>query len=62
MCIRDSSKPVKKTVDEVVDKLEELQVVRACYDQWCRLQMCIRDRDYAQEVIDLGGQMGIVEA
>ena len=31
-------KPVKKTVDEVVDKLEELQVVRACYDQWCRLQ------------------------
>ena len=25
-------------VDEVVDKLEELQVVRACYDQWCRLQ------------------------
>ena len=32
------SKPVKKTVDEVVDKLEELQVVRACYDQWCRLQ------------------------
>ena len=32
------SKPVKKTVDEVVDKLEELLVVRACYDQWCRLQ------------------------
>ena len=32
------SKPVKKTVDEVVDKLEELQVVRACFDQWCRLQ------------------------
>ena len=32
------SKPVKKTVDEGVDKLEELQVVRACYDQWCRLQ------------------------
>ena len=31
-------KSVKKTVDEVVDKLEELQVVRACYDQWCRLQ------------------------
>ena len=28
-------KPVKKTVDEVVDKLEELPVVRACYDQWC---------------------------
>ena len=32
------SKPVKKTVDEVVDKLEELPMVRACYDQWCRLQ------------------------
>ena len=31
-------KSVKKTVDEVVDKLEELLVVRACYDQWCRLQ------------------------
>ena len=32
------SKPVKKTVDEVVDKLEELLVVRECYDQWCILQ------------------------
>ena len=32
------SKPVKKTVDEIVDKLEELPVVRACYDQWCVLQ------------------------
>ena len=32
------SKPVKKTVDEVVDKLEELPVVRECYDRWCRLQ------------------------
>ena len=31
-------KPVKKTVDEVVDKLAELPVVRACYDQWYRLQ------------------------
>ena len=31
-------KSVKKTVDEVVDKLEELPVVRACYDRWCRLQ------------------------
>ena len=31
-------KPVKKTVDEIVDKLEELPVVRACYDQWCILQ------------------------
>ena len=31
-------KSVKKTVDEVVDKLEELPVVRECYDQWCRLQ------------------------
>ena len=29
---------VKKTVDEVVDKLEELLVVRECYDQWCILQ------------------------
>ena len=31
-------KPVKKTVDEVVDKLEELPVVQACYDQWYSLQ------------------------
>ena len=31
-------KSVKKTVDEVVDKLEELPVVQACYDQWCALQ------------------------
>ncbi|WP_418502601.1 MobP3 family relaxase [Dysosmobacter welbionis] len=31
-------KSVKKTVDEVVDKLEELPVVRECYDQWCALQ------------------------
>lgn len=29
---------VKKTVDEVVDKLEELPAVRECYDRWCRLQ------------------------
>ena len=31
-------KSVKKTVDEIVDKLEELPVVRLCYDQWCALQ------------------------
>ena len=31
-------KSVKKTVDEVVDKLEELPAVRKCYDQWCTLQ------------------------
>ncbi|GBF70087.1 hypothetical protein LAWASA_2816 [Lawsonibacter asaccharolyticus] len=31
-------KSVKKTVDEVVDKLEELPVVRECYDRWCKLQ------------------------
>ena len=31
-------KSVKKTVDEVVDTLEELPVVRECYDRWCRLQ------------------------
>ena len=31
-------KPVKKTVDEVVDRLEELPAVRECYDQWCALQ------------------------
>lgn len=31
-------KSVKKTVDEVVDGLEELPVVKQCYDQWCVLQ------------------------
>ena len=31
-------KSVKKTVDEVVDKLAEIPAVRTCYDQWCRLQ------------------------
>lgn len=31
-------KPVKKTVDEIVDKLEEIPVVKSCYDQWCALQ------------------------
>ena len=31
-------KPMKKSVDEIVDKLEELPVIRKCYDQWCALQ------------------------
>ena len=31
-------KPVKKTVDEVVDRLEELPVVQQCYEQWLVLQ------------------------
>ena len=31
-------KSVKKTVDEVVDKLEEMPTVKACYAQWCALQ------------------------
>ena len=31
-------KSVKKTVDEIVDRLEELPVVKQCYDQWCVLQ------------------------
>ena len=31
-------KPVKKTVDEVVDRLEEIPAVKACYEQWCALQ------------------------
>ncbi len=26
---------MKKTVDEVVDRLEEIPAVQACYDQWC---------------------------
>ena len=36
-------KTVKKTVDEVVDRLEELPAVRKCYDQWCRLQSEVED-------------------
>ena len=31
-------KSAKKTVDEVVDRLAELSVVRECYAQWCALQ------------------------
>ena len=31
-------KPVKKTVDEVVDRLEEIPAVKVCYAQWCALQ------------------------
>ena len=31
-------KSVKKTVDEVVDRLEEIPAVKACYAQWCALQ------------------------
>ena len=31
-------KSVKKTVGEIVDRLEELPMVRECYDQWCVLQ------------------------
>ena len=31
-------KSVKKTVDEVVDRLEEIPAVKACYEQWCALQ------------------------
>ena len=31
-------KPVKKTVDKIVDKLEDIPVMKSCYDQWCALQ------------------------
>ena len=31
-------KSMKKTVDEVVDKLEEIPVVKSCYDKWFILQ------------------------
>ena len=31
-------KSVKKTVDEVVDRLEDIPTVKACYAQWCALQ------------------------
>lgn len=31
-------KSVKKTVDKVVDRLEEIPAVKACYAQWCALQ------------------------
>ena len=31
-------KPVKHTVDEIVDKLEEVPMVKACYEQWLVLQ------------------------
>ena len=31
-------KPAKKTVDEIVDELEKLPVVKQCYEQWLVLQ------------------------
>lgn len=31
-------KPVKATVDEIVDQMERLPVVRECYDRWLELQ------------------------
>ena len=31
-------KPAKKTVDEIVDELEKLPIVKQCYDQWLELQ------------------------
>ena len=31
-------KPIKQQVDEIVDELEELPVVRACYERWMELQ------------------------
>ena len=31
-------KPVKKTVDEIVDELEKLPIVKQCYDRWLVLQ------------------------
>ena len=31
-------KPVKKTVDEIVDELEKLPIVKQCYEQWLVLQ------------------------
>ena len=34
-------KSVKKTVDEVVDNLEEIPAVKACYEQWCVLQNAV---------------------
>ena len=33
----------RKTADEIVDKLEELPVVRECYEQWCALQSEVRE-------------------
>ena len=34
-------KSVKKTVDKVVDRLEEIPAVKACYEQWCALQNAV---------------------
>ncbi len=51
-------KSVKKTVDEVVDKLEELPEVRECYEQWCALQSEVDSyyHDKPQERIPLSQQ------
>ena len=51
-------KSVKKTVDEVVDRLEEIPAVKACYEQWCALQSEVDSyyHDKPQERIPLSQQ------
>lgn len=40
-------KPVKKTVDEIVDRMEKVPIINKCYEQWWNLQ-CALEESYAQ--------------
>lgn len=44
-------KSVKKTVDEIVDKMEQLPIINKCYEQWWQLQ-CELEESYAQKKRD----------
>ncbi|WP_419020493.1 MobP3 family relaxase [Intestinimonas butyriciproducens] len=41
-------KSVKKTVDEIVDRMEQLPIINKCYEQWWQLQ-CELEESYAQK-------------
>lgn len=40
-------KSVKKTVDEIVDRMEKVPIINECYEQWWKLQ-CELEESYAQ--------------
>ena len=51
-------KSVKRTVDEIVDQMERLPIVRDCYDRWLELQGKVESyyRDKPQERLPLSQQ------
>ena len=42
-------KAVKKTVDEIVDRMEQLPVINECYQAWWELQCQVEDFYFEQE-------------